>query len=174
MRLAFAIALLAFAGCDRMITPRNAQLIKDAEAKARAGDYSAAVTLYEAALDGTAKTADVHYRLGSLYDDQLNDPLNALHHFKRFIALTPNGARANEAKNFIKRDELALVTQMSGDSVVPRTEAARLKNENLTLRRELEEARTRNATAAAPAKKAGARATPKAATRKSRSRSTTR
>jgi tetratricopeptide (TPR) repeat protein len=174
MRIVLAIALLAFAGCDRMITPRSTQSIKDAEAKANVGDYASAITLYEAALDGTAKTADIHYRLAVLYDDKLNDPLNALHHFKRFVALTPNGAHANDAKNFMKRDELAVVTQMSGDSVVPRAEAARLKNENLTLRRELDEARARTATTAASAKKPSAHPTPKPGTRKSRSRSSTR
>jgi nucleoid-associated protein YgaU len=51
----------------------------------------------------------------------------------------------------MKRGELALVTSMSGDSVVTRGEAARLKNENLNLRKELEErsAQVRAATATA-------------------------
>ena len=39
----------------------------------------------------------------------------------------------------MKRDELALLTSLSGDSVVSREEAARLKNENLSLRKQLEE-----------------------------------
>lgn len=158
-----------------MVTPRSTQLVKDAETKANTGDYAAAITLYEAALDGTANTADVHYRLGLLYDDKMNDSLNALHHFKRFVALTPNGPHANDARGFIKRDELALVTQISGDAVVPRTEAARLKNENLALRRELEDARARTAVATtSAAKKTTARATPNRATKKSRKRSTSR
>jgi nucleoid-associated protein YgaU len=46
-------------------------------------------------------------------------------------------------KNFMKKDELELGTSLSGDSVVSRAEAARLKNENLTLRKELEEQRAR-------------------------------
>ena len=103
-----------------MITPRSSQMVKDAETKANTGDYQSAITMYEAALDGGAKTADIHYRLALIYDDKLNDPLNALHHFKRFLALTPNAPHANEARTFMKRDELAVVTQMSGDSVVPR------------------------------------------------------
>ena len=174
MRLIFAIALLLLVGCDRMITPRSSQSIKDAETKANTGDYQSAITMYEAALDGSAKTADIHYRLALIYDDKLNDPLNALHHFKRFLALTPNAPHANEARTFMKRDELAVVTQMSGDSVVPRAEAARLTNENLTLRKQLDEARARNVLPATAAKKPGAHATPKPSTRKSRSHSTTR
>ena len=118
-----------------MMTPRNAQIIKDADAKAAQGNYLRAINLYEAALDDSPRCADIHYKLALLYDDKMNDPLNALHHFKRYLVLNPNGARANEVKNFMKRDEVTLLTSLSGDSVVPRTEAARLRNENLNLRK---------------------------------------
>ena len=50
-----------------------------AEKKAKAGDYRGAVTLYEASLDGTAQTAEVHYRLAVIYDEKLRSPLDALH-----------------------------------------------------------------------------------------------
>jgi LysM repeat protein len=136
---------LAFSagGCDRMITPRNAQVIKDAESKSADGNYLRAITLYESALDGSAKSADIHYRLALLYDDKMHDPLNALHHFKRYLTLAPSGPHASEVKNFMRKDELELGTSLSGDSVVSRAEAARLKNENLTLRKELEDQRAR-------------------------------
>src|SRR5437868_9405604 len=67
----------------------------------------------------------------------MNDPLNALHHYKRYLTLNPTGSRATEVKNFMKRDEVTLATTLSGDAIVTRSEAARLKNENLTLRKEL-------------------------------------
>ena len=142
----FATALLlglavVFASCDRMITPRSAQIIKDAESKTADGNYLRAITLYESALDDSPRSADIHYRLALLYDDKMHDPLNALHHFKRYLTLAPSGPRANEVKNFMKKDELELGTSLSGDSVVSRAEAARLRNENLTLRKELEELR---------------------------------
>lgn len=142
-----------------MITPKGTQIIKDADASTTAGDYAKAIALYETALDGTAKSADVHYRLGVLYDDKMNDPLNAVHHFRRYLALAPNGPRAADAKKFMKRDELSLVTSLSGDGVMSRTEAARLKNENLTLHKELEERRAQiaNATATGAAKDAKAK-----------------
>src|ERR1044071_1460247 len=72
-------SLGALAGCDRMVTPPQVQLAKDGDAKAAAGEYAQAINLYESALDGTAASADVHYKLGLIYDDKLNDPLNALH-----------------------------------------------------------------------------------------------
>ena len=148
MRLAknFATALLlglalACGSCDRMITPRSAQIIKDAESKTADGNFLRAIALYESALDDSPRSADIHYRLALLYDDRMGDPLNALHHFKRYLTLAPSGPRANEVKEFMKKDELALSTSLSGDSVVSRAEAARLRNDNLTLRKELEELR---------------------------------
>src|SRR5690348_3207842 len=135
----FLFFLIFASGCDRMVTPRSTQAVKDADAKASQGEYLSAIALYESALDGMPESADIHYKLALIYDDKMNDPLNALHHFKRYLALSPNGARANEVKNFVKRDEIALATSLSGDLVVTRPEAARLRNENLNLRKELEE-----------------------------------
>jgi tetratricopeptide (TPR) repeat protein len=133
--------LLAFAlvGCDRMITPRRVQLEKDADKKSAQGDFLRAVNLYEAALDDSPRCAEIHYKLALLYDDKMNDPLNALHHFKRYLTLSPSGPHANDVKNLMKRDEIALLTTLSGDSVLTRTEAARLRNENFNLRKQLEE-----------------------------------
>src|SRR6266702_1818658 len=127
------------AGCARMMTTRYAQLVKDAEAKAVQGDFLRAINLYEAALDDSPRCAEIHYKLAVLYDDKMNDPLNALHHFKRYLTLSPNGPHSNDVKNSVKRDEIAVVTSLSGDSVVTRTEAARLRNENLNLRKQLED-----------------------------------
>ena len=94
--LLLLISLGALASCNRMIIPREAQLSKDADAKAAEASYAEAINLYEAALDGSARSADVHYKLALIYDDKMNDPLNALHHFKRFLTLEPSGKRASE------------------------------------------------------------------------------
>src|SRR5437588_12244534 len=146
-KFATAVALglaLGSGSCDRMITSRSAQIIKDAENKTTDGNYLRAITLYESALDDSPRAADVHYRLALLYDDKMHDPLHALHHFKRYLTLAPAGPHANEVKNFVKKDELELGTSLSGDSVVSRAEAARLKNENLALRKEVEDQRARH------------------------------
>ena len=141
--LCMLLALIS-AGCDRMITPRHAQQLKDAESKAAAGDFARAISLYESALEDRPGDAEVHYKLALLYDDKMNDPLNALHHFKRYLVIAPTGPRANDVKGFVKRDEVALLTSLSGDALISRTEATRLRNENLSLRRDLDEARGRS------------------------------
>jgi LysM repeat protein len=132
--------LYGLPGCDRVGNSRYAQLMQDAENKSAQGDFERAVNLYEAALDDSEsnRKAEVHYKLALLYDDKLNDPVSALHHFKRYLVLSPNGPHAKEVKNSIKRDEIATLTVLSGDSVITRAEAARLRNENLTLHKELE------------------------------------
>ena len=131
--------LYGLAACDRVGNSRYAQLMQDADNKSAQGDFERAVNLYEAALDDSPRGAEVHYKLALLYDDKLNDPVSALHHFKRYLALSPNGPHAKEVKDSMKRDEIAALTALSGDSVITRAEAARLRNENLTLHKQLEE-----------------------------------
>ena len=147
-------SILLFSGCDRMVTSRNTRLVKEADWKAAQGDYLWAINLYEAALDGTPQSAEVHFKLALLYDDKLNDPLHALHHFKRYLVLNPEGSHAAEVRDFMKRDEVALGTSLSGDSVVTRAEAARLRNENLNLHREIDSGPAKPRSAADKAKRA--------------------
>ena len=134
------LLLCGLAGCDRVGSSRYAQLIQDADSKSAQGDFARAVDLYEAALEDSEslRKAEVHYKLAVLYDDKLNDPVSALHHFRRCLALSPNGPHVKDVKESIQRDEIAALTALSGDSVITRAEAARLRNENLTLHKELE------------------------------------
>jgi tetratricopeptide (TPR) repeat protein len=137
----FSIFLLCgLAGCDRIGSSRYTQLVQDADARAAQDDFARAVDLYEAALDDSESNhkAEVHYKLALLYDDKLNDPVSALHHFKRYLALSPSGPHVKEVKESIKRDRIAALTALSGDSVITREEAVRLRNENLRLHKELE------------------------------------
>src|SRR5205809_6160600 len=143
-RIAIASAWLSvffacgFLGCDRLTSSRYTQLTQDADAKSEQGDFERAINLYEAALDDSPRCAEIHYKLALIYDDKLNDPVSALNHFRRCLALSPNVAHTNEVKNSIKRDEVAVLTTLSGDSVVTRSEAARLRNENLDLHKQFE------------------------------------
>src|SRR5438445_2563243 len=129
---------LCLPGCERVGSSRYAQLMQDADSKSARGDFARGINLYEAALDDSPRSAEVHYKLALLYYDKLNDPVSALHHFKRCLALSPTGTHATDVRNSIKRDEIAALTALSGDSVITRSEAARLRNENLDLHKELE------------------------------------
>src|SRR4030095_9767065 len=54
-------------GCDRMTASRSAQLVQDADTKSIQGDFARAINLYEAALDDSPRSAEVHYTLALLY-----------------------------------------------------------------------------------------------------------
>ena len=79
MRIAaFFLAALFLTGCEKQDSVRESVDLGDKRTKL--GAYKEAVRAYESALDGTPKTAEIHYKLGVLYDDKLKNPLAAIHH----------------------------------------------------------------------------------------------
>jgi LysM repeat protein len=142
-RAMFALPLLAFfTGCEPK-AEAGKDITARAERRAKSGDYSGAVADYESALADKSGAADVHYRLGIIYDDKIKEPASAIHHFKRYLALSPEGPRNKEVRRFIKDDEFKLSTSFSDSGTITQKEAARLKNENLELRRQIAELRER-------------------------------
>ena len=127
-------AVLGFAGCDRLFEKQNVRAIESADKKAAAGDFRAAIKLYESALDGTARTAEVHYKLAVIYEDKLRSPLDALHHFQRYLDLAPSGSHQREARKFKKEGEAKLVASLGKGNLISQEEAIRLRNENLAWR----------------------------------------
>ena len=83
--------------------------MQDADNKSAQGDFERAVNLYEAALDDSPRGAEVHYKLALLYDDKLNDPVSALHHFKRYLALKSKRPACERRQGFdqARRDRRA-------------------------------------------------------------------
>ena len=132
------LALLTAPACDRLFDKGAKEDISAAEKKAAAGDFRGAAGRYEAALDGTAKTADLHYRLALLYADKLKSPLDAVHHLDRYLELEPSGAKAKDAKALKKETENKLLVQLSNGTPSTQAEAVRLKNENQMLLAKIE------------------------------------
>lgn len=138
MRIAaFAMASLLLLGCEKQDNTREAVDLGDKRAKL--GAYKEAVRAYESALDGTAKTADVHYKLGVLYDDKLKAPLSAIHHYDRYLELVPTGGRSKEAKTARADCDKRLNLTLKDTGLMTTAEAARLRNENERLRKDLAE-----------------------------------
>ena len=132
---------LALGGCDQVFQKRETRALEQAEKKRAAGEFQSALALYEQALDGTSKTAEVHYSMAMIYDEKVKDPAGALHHFHRYLELAPDGKHAKDAKNFVRQDEFKLGTTLSKGALLTQEDAARLKNENLELRRQIVELR---------------------------------
>lgn len=113
-----------------------------AEQKMAARDFRGAVNSYEQALDGTSKTSEAHFRLGLIYAEKLDDPVSAVHHFRRYMELSPNGQHVKEAQANLNRLELTLATKLAGGTLISHTEAMKIKADNADLRKQLAVARS--------------------------------
>lgn len=131
------VLLLSQAGCERLFQKESEKTVEAGDKKLVAGDLRMAIKFYEAALDGTARTADVHYKLAMLYDEKLHEPVNALHHFERYLELAPNGAHAKEAKGHQKDALMKLAESQKGGTFVTQAEAVRLNRDNLEMKMQI-------------------------------------
>ncbi|MEI6351211.1 MAG: LysM peptidoglycan-binding domain-containing protein [Verrucomicrobiota bacterium] len=130
-----ALVLFLFTGCDQLFQNHAERELAEAEQKYSSGEYPAAVSLYEAALDGTQKTAEAHYKLALIYDDKLNQPMSAIHHYQRYLDLDAGGSHVKDAQRFLKDARLKVATSSGNGATVTQDEAVRLKNDNLALRK---------------------------------------
>lgn len=145
--VALAFVLSLSTGCERFLNTSGKGNLTGAEKKVQAGDFAGGVRLYEASLDGTAKSAEAHYRLAVLYADKLKRPGDAWHHLDRYLELAPSGTYAKEARSSRDEAKQRLVASLSKGNPLTQDEAARLKNKNLELTKALAELRVqKNAT----------------------------
>jgi nucleoid-associated protein YgaU len=130
---------LSLGGCDQADPTRAA--LDTAEKRVKVGAYREAIRAYESALDGTEKSAEIHYKIALLYDDKLKEPLDAIHHYDRYLDFSPNGSHAKEAKIGRKESMTILETKMKKEGLMTTSEGVRLRKENDELRLLLSEAR---------------------------------
>jgi LysM repeat protein len=135
----FALLALAFVlgACDRRDLSKEA--IELGDKRVKVGAYREAIRAYEGAFDGTARTADVHYKIASVYDERLKVPVSAIHHYERYLELAPSGSHAKEAKTAKADCQRRLSVSLADGGVMTTSEAARLKNENERLKKTIAE-----------------------------------
>lgn len=129
--------LVALTGCEQVAQQHSRRAAAKARQLAERGEFAEAVRHYEAALDGTAATAEVHYNMALIHDDRLRDPIGAMHHFQRYLELAPEGRWARDAKAFLKEDQLKAMTALSSGPLLTARDATRLRNDNLELRQQV-------------------------------------
>lgn len=156
MRLMLLAPLaMMLAGCDKLFEQKGDDALGMAREKEKEGDYRAALQWYEASLDGTEKTAESHYAMALIYDDQLQDPEAAAAQFRRYIELAPGGPHVTDAKSFADQDEFKLANTLSKGNFMPQQDAARLKNQNFALQEQLTDLRKQMADLRAASKESG-------------------
>lgn len=125
---------VGFSGCDQFsVTAAKSKVEEEAREAQNAKDYPRAVRLYESLLDGTSETARFHYTLALIYDDKLDDPVSALHHYRRFLRMSDVEKDKTEVREFVSRIELELAAKNAQSGIMTKREGARLMNENLAL-----------------------------------------
>lgn len=132
---------LALTACDKFTDARYHSGLVEADKRVHSMDYEGALRVYESLIDGSPKTAEAHYRLGHIYADHLKDPLGALYHFTRYLAVVPEGQFAKEARSYEQEGQIRLMNHLSKGAPLTQEEAARIKNENLGLKKTLAELR---------------------------------
>lgn len=125
-------AALLIVGCDKK-TDTTKDKVETGERQVKLGEFKGAIRSYEAALDGTAKTAELHYRIALIYDDKLKDSLDAIHHYDRYLELAPSGVHVSDSKNSRKKCLGALQMEMNKEGFMPQSQASKLRNENENL-----------------------------------------
>jgi chromosome segregation ATPase len=75
---------------------------------AREGKFEEAEQKYLHALRLNPLDADVHYNLGILYDDELNSPVKAVVHYRRYLKLNPHGAEADQVRDWLMKIEMKM------------------------------------------------------------------
>lgn len=138
---AAAVSMLTMSGCDLLTVSQTGRNIREGNEAMVRGEVPRALQHYEAALDGTMLSAEAHYRLGLLYEDQMKNEVGALHHFERYLELAPQGQFATDVKGYVDRLRLLIVSRLADGPVMPAREATRLKNENLALKQQLADLR---------------------------------
>lgn len=147
--MSLSVAAL-LSGCDRLFDKGSKDELVAGDKKAATGDFRGAVGAYEAALDGTEKTANAHWKLALIYDDKLKVPRDAIHHFERYLDVAPNGNHAKDAKAMLKQAETRLALGQGKGTFTTQEEAVRLKNDNLQLRKLLAEVRAQKSATPPP------------------------
>ncbi len=78
--------------------------VKKGDSEAKAGRFESAIYWYEAAL-GTEDREAIHLKMAEIFAGKLHDPAGAAYHYRRILALHPNGARADAARVALRRME---------------------------------------------------------------------
>ena len=157
-------AVLGLAGCgdsERLSTAAEVDepAYREGTALLKTGRKQEALNAFLKVIDKRGDdAAESHLSVGLLYADQINDPLSAIYHFKKFLALRPNSPQAPLVRQRIDaamRDFARTLPAQPLENQLQRVDLVatldRLKQENAALKQELADVKAGRANAAASA-----------------------
>lgn len=102
--LSFAVILL-LSSCDGQVNERNHPLFVKAQNLRNQDNYADAVKYYEEYLLINPKSARTHSELATLYDDQMDDPLMAVYHYRQYLKYEPESSEVETVSKWLKAAE---------------------------------------------------------------------
>lgn len=107
-------SLLVLTSCgDYIGKEKSHPFFVKAETSRNAGNYKEAAQYFEEFLNVCPRSPVVHYELGSLYTDHLNDPYKAVYHYQRYLELDRTSPDAENIRKFIDGSKRRIFEQLS-------------------------------------------------------------
>lgn len=122
-----AVFILFLSGCSD--STDNHPLLRKAAQSKRMGEYRNAETCYKRYLAKNPAAAKIHLALAELYDEQLEEYLLAVYHYKEYLRLTPDkeSRSAKNVRGFIERSERRYVNKNKSVKKVLLTDEAEIE-----------------------------------------------
>lgn len=151
LALAALFALLLGAGCregDRVPLAAETEepQFQQAQKLAKQGRVPEALTAFLKVIEkrGSQNSPESHLEAGLIYLQHIKDPIEAIHHFRKYLGLLPNSRQANLVRQQVEAANREYATRLPtspGEDQSLRLETAgeleRLRRENMELRAEL-------------------------------------
>ena len=150
LRPLLGVAALVLAGCSdgdraKTATEVDEPAYREGQAQLKAGRRQEALSAFLKVIDKRGDDApESHLEIGLLYAQHINDPLSAIYHFKKYLALRPNSPQAPLVRQRIDaatREFARTLPAQPLENQLQRVDLVaaldRLKQENEALKQEL-------------------------------------
>lgn len=149
------LGLLLLAGClgdkdSGLIAEREEKHFQRAQRKLREGDNERALVGFLKVIDKRKEAPESHLEAGRLYLTDIGDPIEAIHHFRKYLEYKPNSPHVQSVKQLINTAQKDFARQLPGQPFkndLDRLDLMELlkqtQKENVKLKRDILRARKR-------------------------------
>ena len=151
--VAIFVGLLFLGGCSAgqdsgLIAEREEKHFQRAQRKLREGDNERALVGFLKVIDKRKEAPESHLEAGRLYLTHVGDPIEAIHHFRKYLVHKPNSPHAESVEQLINTAQKDFARQLPGQPFqndLDRLDLMELlkqaQQENVKLKRDLLRAR---------------------------------
>jgi LysM repeat protein len=145
------VALLGAAGCGGERAPVAIETddsgFRQGQQLVRQGRNAEALTTFLKVIErrGEQASAESHLEAGLIYLHHSRDPVEAIHHFRKYLELQPNARQAKEVRGQIEKARLDYARTLPGRPLESQVTGIDQSDRIKSLERELEDLRSENA-----------------------------